>query len=140
MSDRMAVVYGPGRGRRIVPIIGLTLSSILLCVGLNLTQPLAIAALMCLSLGFASSSDGSYWASAISVGGEHVGAACGILNSGGNVGGFLAPILTAYIASRVGWTWALYGGAFMVMVGVVSWFFIGSESSVRKKVASRSSV
>src|SRR4029079_2586504 len=133
VSDRLASMYGPGRGRRIVPIIGLTLSSILLSVGLNLTEPGAAAALMCLSLAFASSADGSYWASAISVGGEHVGAACGILNSGGNVGGFLAPVVTAYIASRVGWSWALYAGAFMVMCGVVSWFFIGSESSVRKE-------
>jgi MFS family permease len=140
VSDRMAAVYGPARGRRIVPIIGLTLSGILLCVGLNLTQPLAIATLMCLSLGFASSSDGSYWASAITVGGEHVGAAGGILNAGGNVGGFLAPVLTAYLASRVGWTWALYGGAFMVMVGVISWFFIGTGGSVRKKVASPSAL
>jgi ACS family glucarate transporter-like MFS transporter len=140
MSDRLAATYGLSRGRRLVPMIGLTLSAILLCVGLNLAKPSAVAAMMCLSLGFASSSDGSYWASAIDAGGEHVGAACGILNSGGNLGGFLAPVLTAYIASRAGWSWGLYAGAIMIMIGVVTWMFIGSESSTPKPVASGSSI
>jgi MFS family permease len=137
VSDRLVAAYGVRRGRRLVPIIGLTLSAILLVVGLNLTDPFAIATMMCLSLGFASSSDGAYWASAIDAGGEHVGAACGILNSGGNLGGVLAPVLTTYIASRAGWSWSLYAGAFMVMIGVFTWFFIGSESNASKQLESR---
>ena len=132
VSDRLVAKYGRRLGRRLVPTIGLTMSAILLCAGLNVTEPVVIAALMSLSLGFASSSDASFWASAIDAGGEHVGAACGILNSGGNLGGFLAPVLTAFIASRLGWSWSLYAGAFMVMIGVVTWLFIGSESGSKQ--------
>ena len=105
ISDRLAAKYGVRRGRRVVPIVGLSLSAVLLVMAPNLTDPFAIAAVMCLSLGFASSSDGTFWASAIDAGGEHVGAAGGILNSGGNLGGVLAPFLTAYIASWLGWSW-----------------------------------
>ena len=36
--------------------------------------------------------------------GEHCGAAGGIMNMGGNIGGFLAPIVTPYIAGRAGWS------------------------------------
>ena len=36
--------------------------------------------------------EGPFWASAIDIGGKQVGAACGILNAGGNVGGFIAPV------------------------------------------------
>src|SRR5205085_2824457 len=57
VSDRLVARYGRSQGRRLVPIVGLTFSAILLCVGLNLKEPIAIAALMCLSLGFAASSD-----------------------------------------------------------------------------------
>jgi hypothetical protein len=45
------------------------------------------------------------------LGGKHVGAAAGILNTGGNVGGFLAPIMTPFAAARLGWSWALYAGS-----------------------------
>jgi MFS family permease len=130
ISDRLAAKYGVRRGRRVVPIVGLSLSAVLLVVAPNLTDPFAIAAVMCLSLGFASSSDGTFWASAIDAGGEHVGAAGGILNSGGNLGGVLAPFLTAYIASWLGWSWGLYAGALMVMIGACTWFFIGSKRTV----------
>jgi len=51
--------------------------------------------------------------------GEQVGAACGILNAGGNIGGFLAPVLTPYIASQAGWSWGLYAGSLMAIVGVL---------------------
>ena len=39
----------------------------------------------------------------LGIGGKHVGAACGIMNSAGNLGGFLAPLLTPWIAARAGW-------------------------------------
>jgi ACS family glucarate transporter-like MFS transporter len=76
---------------------------------------------MSLALGFASCSDVTFWAGVIEVGGKHAGAAGGILNSGGNIGGFLAPILTPWIASRWDWTAGLYFGSLMALVGVVTW-------------------
>jgi dipeptide/tripeptide permease len=53
-----------------------------------------------------------------------VGAACGILNFGGNLGGFFAPILTPYIASRAGWSWGLYTGSLIDIVRVVACYLI----------------
>ena len=47
--------------------------------------------------------------------GEHVGGACSVLNTGAQVGGFFAPILTPMIASRAGWRWALYVGCLVSM-------------------------
>jgi dipeptide/tripeptide permease len=43
--------------------------------------------------------------------------------AGGNVGGFLAPVLTPYIASQAGWSWGLYAGSLMALVGVVACYF-----------------
>jgi dipeptide/tripeptide permease len=61
------------------------------------------------------------------VGGPRVGAACGILNFGGNLGGFFAPILTPYIASRAGWSWGLYAGSLIVMIGAVACYLIDAS-------------
>jgi dipeptide/tripeptide permease len=67
---------------------------------------------------------GTFWSLAIDVGGPRVGATCGILNFGGNLGGFVAPILTPYIASRAGWSWGLYTGSLIVMTGVFACYLI----------------
>jgi sugar phosphate permease len=124
VSDYLMMRYTRRVSRRIVPIVSLTTSALLLYLGANLNEPIAVAAVLSLALGFASASDGSFWASAIDLGGGQVGAACGILNTGGNTGGFIAPVLTPFIASFAGWKWGLYFGSLVVLIGVVAWFYI----------------
>jgi len=124
ISDRLVERYGSRAGRRLVPLAGLALSARLLGWGVSVSQPSLAAALPSLALGFASMSDGPFWATAIDIGGIHVGAAGGILNTGGNFGGFLAPVLTPYIASHFGWSWGLYTGSLIVMLGIVAWLFV----------------
>jgi len=133
-SDRMVAKYGTKKGRRIVPMVGLTLSAVLVYIGSNVTDTLPTVVLLCLSLGFASSSDGPYWAAAIEASGKYSGAGGGIFNTGGNLGGLLAPTVTPYIASRLGWEWGLYAGGLIVLIGVSAWFFIGKGSKVPSPV------
>jgi sugar phosphate permease len=58
------------------------------------------------------------------MGGNQSGAADGILNTGGNLGGLIAPALTPWIAARYGWSESLYFGCFIVLVGAMLWFII----------------
>lgn len=134
ISDRLVAKYGPTAGRRWVPVVGLTLGAILLFIGVNLSNEGAVAALLCLALGCASASDGTYWAVAIQTTGKDVGAGSAIMNCGGNLGGSFAPILTTAIAARAGWSWGLYAGGIMMLAGVSLWFFIGSPKSVTRPV------
>lgn len=129
VSDRLVERFGQKVGRRLVPIISLTLGAALLCIGINLTGTITSVTLLSLSFGFASFSDGPYWASAISLGGKQVGAACGILNTGGNLGG-LAPLLTPFIAAHSSWSWGLYFASMILMLAVLSWFFIDPTKAV----------
>ena len=46
------------------------------------------------------------------------------MNTGANLGGFIAPTLTPWIASFAGWSSALYFASFIVLGGVACWFFI----------------
>jgi dipeptide/tripeptide permease len=105
-------------------MVGLSLGSLLLYVGTVAAGTAAAVVSLSLATGFASWCEGPFWASAIGVAGERVGAACAILNTGGNISGFLAPILTPYIASRAGWSWGLYAGSLMAIVGVVACYFV----------------
>jgi MFS family permease len=124
ISDRLTGAYGPSVGRRMVPLTALTMAGLLLFVGTKTPGNISTVALLSLAIGFASCCEGPFWSLAIDVGGPRVGAACGILNFGGNLGGFFAPILTPYIASRAGWSWGFYTGSLIVMIGVVACYLI----------------
>ncbi|MEW5977062.1 MAG: MFS transporter [Acidobacteriota bacterium] len=130
ISDRLVLRYGKRSGRRLVPLVCLTSSAAMLCVGVNLSGTLSVATLLSLALGFAAATDGPFWATAIDLGGSEAGTASGIMNTGANVGGFIAPILTPWLASFIGWSGALYCSSAIVLTGVVCWFFIDLDSSV----------
>jgi MFS transporter, ACS family, D-galactonate transporter len=137
ISDRLTRAYGAKFGRRLVPIVGLGLGALLLCVGTNVSGTLTAVLSLSLATGFASWCEGPFWASTIEVAGKQVGAACGILNSGGNAGGFLAPVLTPFIASRAGWAWGLYAGSLIAIVGMIACYFVdptgASQSDTRRR-------
>jgi ACS family glucarate transporter-like MFS transporter len=97
------------------------LSAVLLWSAVNASGTLTAVALMSLALGFAACSDVVFWAAAIEVAGADVGAACGILNTGGNLGGFIAPMLTPWIATFAGWSGGLYFGSAVALAGALTW-------------------
>jgi MFS family permease len=132
LSDRLASRYGLTRGRRIVSMAGLTLSAALLFLAIEAPQAWVAALLLAAALGVASASDGPYWAAAVELGGEHAGAAGGILNTGGNLGGFFGPIVTPLIAAYAGWSWALGAASILVLVAVALWPFIDLGRSNRE--------
>jgi MFS family permease len=134
LSDRFITRFGIRNGRRIVPVVGLTVSAILVYIGCNVTGTLATVTLLCLSLGVAASTDGPYWAAAIDAGGRHSGTGGAIFNTGGNLGGMLAPVVTPLIAKWAGWSAGLYAGGAVALIGVAVWFFIGAEPLVRATV------
>lgn len=124
ISDWMRSLFGPRKGARIVPIAAMTLSAILLYIGASGLGVIATVAVLSLAVGCSMTPEGSFWSTAIHMGGKQVGVACGIMNCGGNVGGMLAPILTPLIATRFGWTGGLYFASFLVVLGMLAWFVI----------------
>ena len=130
VSNRMAAGFGRKLGLRLGGVSGLVLSAVLLCAGANTDETLAAVALMSLALGCSGVSDVTFWAATIDVAGEEVGAACGILNAGGNVGGLIAPVSTPYIAARAGWSWGLYFGSAMALVGSLTWLGVACTRTI----------
>jgi hypothetical protein len=60
----------------------------------------------------------------VEIGGEQVGAAAGILNAAGNIVGFFSPLVTPYVASKVGWACGLWVGALLSILGAVACYFV----------------
>ncbi len=132
-SDRLTAKFGLRSGRRIVVVTGMTISAILVYIGTNVADTLPTVLLLCLSLGFAAATDGPYWAAAIDASGKHAGTGGAIFNTGGNLGGMLAPTVTPLLAQWFGWSWGLYAGGAVVLAGVMVWFFLESDSKVHER-------
>jgi MFS family permease len=124
LSDRLVLRYGLKIGRRSVAMAGLGVSAVLLYLGASGFGVVATVALLSLAFGSAASSEGPFWSTAIEISGEQAGAACGIFNTGGNLGGMLAPVLTPMIAVHFGWAGGLYFGSLMVLIGMLTWLLI----------------
>jgi MFS family permease len=84
---------------------------------------------MAFAMGFASFCEGPFWAMTIALGREQVGAACSILNTGSNLAGFIAPVLTPWIASFAGWSWGLYFGCFVILLGAAACWLVDLEKT-----------
>ena len=131
VSDALVRRFGLKSGRRIVPFIAMPISAVCLFVGAGGWGTFATVTLLSLALGFSASAEGPFWATAVDIGGGQAGAAGGIMNTGGNAGGMLAPILTPLIARHFGWEGGLYFGSFVVLLGVVAWFFLDAGARVK---------
>lgn len=134
-SDWMVERFGLSKGRRIVPIAAMAASACLLYVGVSGWGDVVTTAFLALAVGFSLAPEGAFWSTAIRMGRSQVGATCGIMNCGGNVGGMLAPVLTPLIASRFGWTGALSFASLMAFVGLLPWFFIDPAHQIDRNQA-----
>jgi MFS family permease len=121
LADHLVVRYGIKRGLRWVAIGSLLISVLGLVAALNVVETNSLMALLSLAFGCAAVADVVFWAAVISVAGAQAGAAGGLMNTGGNFGGAIAPFVTPLIASRYGWSAGLYAGALIALLGVVAW-------------------
>ena len=131
VSDRITRTHGPQFGRRVVPMVALTLSAACTYLGTISSGTGSVVLFLSLAFGFAACCEGPFWAFLTDAAGENVGAASSILNTGAQIGGFFSPIATPYIAARAGWSWGLYVGALFAMLGVVALYFVRLQVSNR---------
>jgi MFS family permease len=135
ISDRLLRVWGYRWGRAGVPIAGMLLSAALLGLGLILDDPLALVACFAVALAAGGMCEGPCWATAIELGGRHGGTAAGIFNTGGNLGGLLAPVATPWISGLFGWQWGLALGAVACLLGVSLWLGIDPRQRLPAEAA-----
>ena len=71
------------------------------------------------------------WASAVDVGGRHAGVTAGVMNTVGQVGGILSPIILAYLVDATGnWNLPLIVLAGIYAVAAIAWLMINPEQRV----------
>jgi MFS transporter, ACS family, glucarate transporter len=137
LCDRITRSHGIRVGCRLVVMVGLLLSGVFIIAAGAAGSPYVAVVYLSLCLGSQQFTDSAYWAAAISVGGRHSPAACGVLNTGGNVVGGVAALLVPLTARTLGWPVALATASLFALVGAVLWLWIRADRSIDEEAFSR---
>jgi MFS family permease len=130
LSDRLQRIWGYRWGRAAVPAGGMLLSALFLALGLIASHPYLMVALFALAMGAHGTCEGPFWATAVELGGRRGGTSAGIFNTGGNALGSLAPTVTPWIGSELGWGWGLGAASIICSLGAFLWLGIDPAERV----------
>jgi ACS family glucarate transporter-like MFS transporter len=123
VCDALCHRLGPRWGCRLPGVVGLLMVAWLMLAGAGSPSPYIAVALLALCFGFTQFTEGAYWSATTFAGGRHTSAATGVLNTGGNMAGFLAPIV-GLMVDRFGWWPALATGSGFAVLGALLWLLV----------------
>ena len=130
LSDFAVAKFGRRRGRQSTVWLGMGCSAILLWSGSHTLNNTAAILMLALAAGFNYFATPSWWAACIDLTPTYSGSLSGLMNTCG--GGWLAPSLTAYIASHFGWIQALDFAAVLTVIGGVLWIFVDASENLEE--------
>ena len=113
LTDRLVKRYRLKIGRSI-GVVTLPLSGIVLLTAAQAHTPMSAAVLLAVTLGIADLNTGACWAICHDVGGENAGTVTACMNTFGNIGGALSPLVVGY---AVEW-WHSWTVPFFIAAGV----------------------
>jgi ACS family glucarate transporter-like MFS transporter len=132
MSDLAVKKFGKARGRQSTVWFGMGCSATMLWAGSNIiNNHLAIALLAC-AAGFNYFALSAFWATCIDLAPNHSASVSSLMNTCGSFGGWTAPIVTAFIATRWGWSRAIDFAALVTAMSGFLWVFTNLDQSIEK--------
>lgn len=124
LSDAAVQRFGPTWGRRSLPLVALTIAGIFLLVAAFTPSAMLAVASLSICTVLVLSTEGPYWATVNQLAPSRGGLAGGIMNFGSNLGGMISPVLTPWIAERIGWGPALALAAALSALAGLLWFAV----------------
>lgn len=123
-TDVVCHWFGRTRGRRSIVITGMGLGTLFGLLSMKVSEPASVAMCLAISMGTLGMCEGVFWTTATDIGGRSRGFSGAFLNTGGNVGGAISPVLTPYIAKSLGWSGAITVACTIAGLGGLLWFVI----------------
>jgi len=124
LSDVLVRPWGYRWGRAAVPIFGMLASAVLLYVATQVHGQVAVVSLFFLAHFAIGLCEAPTWVAGLEIGGKSCGTSAAIVNTGGNLGGLFAPVVTAYVAKEYGWNAGFLVASLACLLGVVLWLGI----------------
>ena len=128
--DALCKRLGATWGCRLPAMTGLILVAVFLIAGVYASNPYLAVGLLSLCFGFTQFTEGAFWSASTYVAGPHTSAATGVMNTGGNAAGFLAPVV-GLMVDHLGWLATLASGSVFAVTGAALWLLIRIRSTAR---------
>jgi ACS family glucarate transporter-like MFS transporter len=122
--------YGNRWGFRLIPLFALPVAGLLLMVVVGVANPYLAVLALALCFGCVELTEGSFWGGAISVARGDSMTVCGILNTGGNLGGIIGIPIVAYLSGRGSWHAAFLIGTGFALASAVAWLGIDAGQTL----------
>jgi ACS family glucarate transporter-like MFS transporter len=125
VCDALCRRIGPRWGCRLPAMSGLILVAVFLIAGAYSINAYVAVTLLSLCFGFTQFTEGAFWAASTYAAGPHTATATGVMNTGGNAAGFLAPVM-GLMVDQLGWLATLASGSIFALIAAALWLFIGA--------------
>jgi ACS family glucarate transporter-like MFS transporter len=135
VSDLAVRKFGRRRGRQTAVWLGMACSAILVWAGCHISNNSLAILLVASAAGFNMFANVTWWATCIDLTPNYAASLTGVMNMCGGLGGFVAPVATAYIATRFGWTWALNSIAILSVTSGLLWVFVRADQNLEQETA-----
>jgi ACS family glucarate transporter-like MFS transporter len=129
-AGRLCELYGFRLGYRLVPLIAMPVAGLLLLVAIHMTSAYLAVAALAACYASLELTEGSYWGTAMTVGGDETMAVSGFMNTGGNLGGIIGIPIVAYLSGQHLWNTAFIIGAGLAVTSAICWLGIDAERPV----------
>ena len=103
----------------------------LLLVATAVPSPVVKALLLALALASADFALSACWAVCLDVGATHAGVVTGFMNTSGNLGGLIGPLVVGLMVERwQSWTYPFYVTAAVYVMGALAWLWIDPQRRI----------
>jgi MFS family permease len=124
-TDRLTQRFGLRFGRCSVGAGGYFVAAAAMLAGAAVSEPRTAAILIAIAAGASMFTLAPSWAACIDIGGRHSGVLSAAMNTSGQVGGVISPILLAYVVDIFAdWAIPLYVMAGLYLMAAISWLLI----------------
>ncbi len=129
-SDQAVRKLGKRAGRRLAVSVGMLGSALLLWVGAAASSREQAIALLAVGAGLNMFAATTFWASCIDLTDQFTGSLSGLMNTFGNFGGWLSPVVSAYVATHLGWNRALDCAAVVSIASALFFLMVKADQKV----------
>jgi MFS transporter, ACS family, glucarate transporter len=129
-SDFAVRAFDKPWGQRIAVWLGMFTSAALMWAGAHAPNRVTAILLLAAAAGCNMFASVTFWAACIDLGQQFSGSVAGLMNTCGNFGGWLSPIVTAYVAAKFGWTAALSLAAIVTVGSGLCWLGVDTTKIV----------
>jgi ACS family glucarate transporter-like MFS transporter len=129
-SDRAVERLGKRMGRRTSAWLAIFFSAALLWTGSQTANNTLALLQLAIAAGFNFAASAVLWTTCNDISAEFSGSISGTMSTFGSLGGWISPVLTGYVAAKLGWTYALDLAAAITIISGLAWFFIDADRHI----------